>query len=197
MSPETEPNVNPLIWAAIEQKRLLRFRTRTASASWNKRLRNSKGIIKLFGYQVGGSSSQKLPTGGGRSRPSSQIWKCSIRTSPVDVLQNRAVTRNGTSCSSESSRLIPLEFSPIPSPDAPRTLTESSRCRGESLAGNHSVAPSRETATLSQKSNLSKGKGEQVASFRNLTVQRRPECLDPAELEDSRRRSVMFSQREC
>ena len=26
MSPEAEPNVNPLIWAAIEQKRLLRFR---------------------------------------------------------------------------------------------------------------------------------------------------------------------------
>jgi hypothetical protein len=25
MSPEAEPNVNPLIWAAIAQKRLLRF----------------------------------------------------------------------------------------------------------------------------------------------------------------------------
>jgi hypothetical protein len=26
MSSEAEPNINPLIWAAIEQKRLLRFR---------------------------------------------------------------------------------------------------------------------------------------------------------------------------
>jgi hypothetical protein len=26
MSPATEPNLNPVIWAAIEQRRLLRFR---------------------------------------------------------------------------------------------------------------------------------------------------------------------------
>ncbi|HWF10717.1 MAG TPA: hypothetical protein VG297_19750 [Bryobacteraceae bacterium] len=62
MAPEVEPNINPLIWTAIEHKRLLRFR-------YNSRERIvephdygiHKGRIKLFGYQVGGSSSQKLP----------------------------------------------------------------------------------------------------------------------------------------
>ena len=62
MSPEAEPKVNPLIWAAIEQKRLLRFRYKN-----HERIVEPhdygihKGLVKLFGYQVGGSSSQKLP----------------------------------------------------------------------------------------------------------------------------------------
>ena len=62
MSPETEPNVNPLIWAAIEQKRLLRFRYKNRERIVEPHdygIHN--GLIKLFGYQVGGSSSQKLP----------------------------------------------------------------------------------------------------------------------------------------
>jgi hypothetical protein len=62
MSPTAEPNINPIIWAAIEQKRLLRF--------WYKNRERilephdygiHNGVIKLFGHQVGGSSSQKLP----------------------------------------------------------------------------------------------------------------------------------------
>jgi hypothetical protein len=62
MSPETEPNVNPLIWAAIEQKRLLRFRYKNRERIVEPHDYGiHKGIIKLFGYQVGGSSSQKLP----------------------------------------------------------------------------------------------------------------------------------------
>ena len=62
MSPETEPKVNPLIWAAIEQKRLLRFRYKNRERIVEPHDYGiHKGIIKLFGYQVGGSSSQKLP----------------------------------------------------------------------------------------------------------------------------------------
>ena len=62
MSPEAEPNVNPLIWAAIEQKRLLRFHYKNRERIVEPHdygIHN--GLIKLFGYQVGGSSSQKLP----------------------------------------------------------------------------------------------------------------------------------------
>jgi hypothetical protein len=62
MSPETKPNVNPLIWAAIEQKRLLRFRYKNRERIVEPHDYGiHKGIVKLFGYQVGGSSSQKLP----------------------------------------------------------------------------------------------------------------------------------------
>jgi hypothetical protein len=62
MSPETEPNANPMIWAAIEQKRLLRFRYKNRERIVEPHDYGiHKGIIKLFGYQVGGSSSQKLP----------------------------------------------------------------------------------------------------------------------------------------
>ena len=62
MSPEVEPNINPAIWAAIEQKRLLRFRYKNRERIVEPHdygIHN--GLIKLSGYQVGGSSSQKLP----------------------------------------------------------------------------------------------------------------------------------------
>jgi hypothetical protein len=62
MSPKAEPNINPLIWAAIEQKRLLRFRYKNRDRIVEPHDYGiHKGLIKLFGYQVGGSSSQKLP----------------------------------------------------------------------------------------------------------------------------------------
>jgi hypothetical protein len=62
MSSETEPNINPVIWAAVEERRLLRFR-------YKNRVRIVEphdygihnGVIKLFGFQVGGSSSEPLP----------------------------------------------------------------------------------------------------------------------------------------
>jgi hypothetical protein len=63
MSPKPEPKINPLIWAAIEQKRLLRFRHKARERIIEPHdygIRN--GITKLFGYQVAGSSSRKLPT---------------------------------------------------------------------------------------------------------------------------------------
>jgi putative DNA-invertase from lambdoid prophage Rac len=62
LSPEVEPNINPVIWAAIEQKRLLRFHYKNRERIVEPHdygIHN--GLIKLFGYQVGGSSSQKLP----------------------------------------------------------------------------------------------------------------------------------------
>ena len=62
MSPEAEPNINPTIWAAIEQKRLLRFRYKNRERIVEPHDYGvHKGIIKLFGYQVGGSSSEELP----------------------------------------------------------------------------------------------------------------------------------------
>ena len=62
MSPEVEPNVDPVIWAAIEQKRLIRFRYKNRDRIVEPHDYGiHKGVIKLFGYQVGGSSSQKLP----------------------------------------------------------------------------------------------------------------------------------------
>jgi len=63
MSPELDPNIHPLIWAAIEQKRLLRFRYRNRERIVEPHDYGiHKGLIKLFGYQVAGSSSRKLPT---------------------------------------------------------------------------------------------------------------------------------------
>ena len=62
MSPETEPNINPVIWAAIEQRRLLRFRYKNRERIVEPHDYGiHKGVIKLFGFQVGGSSSEPLP----------------------------------------------------------------------------------------------------------------------------------------
>jgi hypothetical protein len=62
MAPEVDPNINPLIWTAIEQKRLLRFHYKNRERIVEPHdYRIHKGLIKLFAYQVAGSSSQKLP----------------------------------------------------------------------------------------------------------------------------------------
>ena len=55
-------NINPLIWTAIEQRRLLRFRYKERERIVEPHdygIHN--GLVKLFAYQVAGSSSQKLP----------------------------------------------------------------------------------------------------------------------------------------
>ena len=98
MSPEVEPNVNPLLWAAIEQKRLIRLRYKNRERIVEPHdygIHN--GSIKLLAYQVGGSSSQKLPNSdiellnqtfpGGRSTPSGKHhqWdQLFIRVKPAD-----------------------------------------------------------------------------------------------------------------
>ena len=62
MAPEVDPNINPVIWTAIEQKRLLRFHYKNRERIVEPHDYGiHKGLIKLFGYQVAGSSSQKLP----------------------------------------------------------------------------------------------------------------------------------------
>jgi hypothetical protein len=62
MAPDIDPNINPIIWTAIEQKRLLRFRYKNRERIVEPHDYGiHKGVIKLFGYQVAGSSSQKLP----------------------------------------------------------------------------------------------------------------------------------------
>ena len=62
MSIANEPNIHPVILAAIEQRHLLRFRYKNRERILEPHdygIQN--GTIKLFGFQVGGSSSQKLP----------------------------------------------------------------------------------------------------------------------------------------
>ena len=58
----SKTSINLLIWAAIEQKRLIRLfyknRERIVEPH-DYGIHN--GVVKLFAYQVGGSSSQKLP----------------------------------------------------------------------------------------------------------------------------------------
>ncbi len=62
MSPKFEPNINPLIWTAIEQRRLLRFRYKDRERIVEPHDYGiHKGVIKLFGYQIGGTSSEPLP----------------------------------------------------------------------------------------------------------------------------------------
>jgi hypothetical protein len=59
---DSEPQVNPLLWKAIEERRLVRVR-------YNDRERViephdygvHKGVVKLLAYQVGVSSNHKLP----------------------------------------------------------------------------------------------------------------------------------------
>jgi hypothetical protein len=53
MAPEVDLNINPLIWTAIEQKRLLRFRYKNRERIVEPHDYGiHKGLIKLFGYQV-------------------------------------------------------------------------------------------------------------------------------------------------
>ena len=62
MSPEPEPKIDPVIWAAIEQRRLLRLRYRCKERIVEPHDYGvHNGIVKLFTYQVGGASSQRLP----------------------------------------------------------------------------------------------------------------------------------------
>ena len=56
------PEANPLLWTAIKQQRLIRLRYKNRERIIEPHdygIHN--GLIKLLGYQVGGSSSTKLP----------------------------------------------------------------------------------------------------------------------------------------
>jgi len=60
--PVPEPPINLLLWTAIDQKRLVRLVYKNKERIVEPHdygIHN--GVVKLFGYQIGGSSSQKLP----------------------------------------------------------------------------------------------------------------------------------------
>lgn len=62
MSFNPEPQVDTLLRTAIEQQRLLRLRYKDKERVVEPHDYGvHNGVVKLFGYQVGGSSSQKLP----------------------------------------------------------------------------------------------------------------------------------------
>ncbi len=62
MSPQPEPSINLLLWNAIEQRRLIRLRYKNRERIVEPHDYGiHKGLAKLLGYQVAGSSSHKLP----------------------------------------------------------------------------------------------------------------------------------------
>jgi len=62
VSSESAPKIDPLLWTAIEQKRLLRLRYQGKERIVEPHDYGvHNGIIKLFSYQVGGASSRKIP----------------------------------------------------------------------------------------------------------------------------------------
>lgn len=110
VSPKREPNVDPLLWRAIEHRQLLRLRYKSKERIVEPHdygIHN--GVAKLLGYQVGGASSHKLPNWrwmetdlisdiellsqtfpGGRPSPSGKhhSWdKLFIRVKPADKNQ--------------------------------------------------------------------------------------------------------------
>jgi hypothetical protein len=61
MSPQP-PSINLLLWNAIEQRRLIRLRYKNRERIVEPHDYGiHKGLTKLLGYQVAGSSSHKLP----------------------------------------------------------------------------------------------------------------------------------------
>lgn len=59
---DSQPRVNPLLWRAIEETRLIRLRYKDRERiiephDYGVR----KGVVKVLAYQVAGSSNHKLP----------------------------------------------------------------------------------------------------------------------------------------
>ena len=129
MAPQIDPNINPLIWTAIEQKRLLRFRHKNRERIVEPHdygIHN--GVIKLFGYQVAGSSSRKLPTWRWAEQDLMSDIHMLDRPFLVAAQPSRVSTINGTSCSSESNHPTSTRNRrSVLTDDALRTLTESSQ----------------------------------------------------------------------
>lgn len=62
MACELNPNINPLLRKAIEERRLIRLTYKGRERVVEPHDYGvHKGIVKLLGYQVGGSSSHKIP----------------------------------------------------------------------------------------------------------------------------------------
>ena len=59
---KAKPNINPLLWKAIEETRLIRLRYKNKDRIVEPHDYGvHNGTVKLFAYQVGGSSSHRLP----------------------------------------------------------------------------------------------------------------------------------------
>jgi hypothetical protein len=62
LQPDRRPSINPLIWKAIEEKRLIRLLYKNRERIIEPHDYGiQKGVVKLLVYQVGGSSSGPLP----------------------------------------------------------------------------------------------------------------------------------------
>lgn len=58
----SDPPINALLWKAIKEKRLLRLLYKDKERIIEPHDYGiHKGVVKLFGYQIAGASSQKLP----------------------------------------------------------------------------------------------------------------------------------------
>jgi hypothetical protein len=62
MQSKSEPNINPLLWKAIAEARLIRLLYQNRERILEPHDYGiHKGVAKLLGYQIAGSSSHKLP----------------------------------------------------------------------------------------------------------------------------------------
>jgi hypothetical protein len=62
MSPQFDLRINPVIYAAIDQRRMLRFVFKGKERIVEPHDYGvHSGVVKLFGFQTGGVSSQPLP----------------------------------------------------------------------------------------------------------------------------------------
>jgi hypothetical protein len=62
MAPQLDPRINPTIYAAIEQRRLLRFFFKNKERIVEPHDYGVRGgIVKLLTFQIGGVSRQRLP----------------------------------------------------------------------------------------------------------------------------------------
>ena len=60
--PGSEPNIDPLLWTAIENRRLLRLFYKNKERIVEPHDYGvHNGVVKLLTYQVGGASSSRLP----------------------------------------------------------------------------------------------------------------------------------------
>jgi hypothetical protein len=140
MPAEVEPCVNPLIWAAIEQKHLLRFRYKIASVSWNSTITEfTTASSSSLDIRLAAQVAKNCRTGGRPSRTSSLIFRCWTEPFQADAPQNRASITNGTSCSSELNRLTKAANKPLSSDttQACRKLTDQLDALGQMRASRH------------------------------------------------------------
>ena len=115
--PEPDPKLDKLLRTAIGQTRLLRLRYRNKDRIVEPHdYGQHNGVIKLLTWQIGGSSSGRLPNRAGWRSIRSPMPNCLIRPSRAAVPPLRANTPNGTNSSSGSNRPVIRRPESLPSP---------------------------------------------------------------------------------